>query len=139
MTPQTQTMLLTYMFALCLRIDDYATDTEGIAHDLGMPPARLVACTSGLWLSQTDGCASVSTVSSSRLVRLLAVYSALVPTAASILADSAYWASRETPNGSAIHSCPDYSRSQRAVFACGDFALFFTTGTLWHGMGEITK
>lgn len=42
MTPQTQTMLLTHMFALCLRIDDYATDTESVAHDLGMSPARLV-------------------------------------------------------------------------------------------------
>ncbi|KAI1789709.1 RNA polymerase I associated factor, A49-like protein [Ganoderma leucocontextum] len=41
MTPQTQTMLLTYMFALCLRIDDYATDTESVAHDLGMSPANV--------------------------------------------------------------------------------------------------
>ncbi|PIL25986.1 hypothetical protein GSI_11740 [Ganoderma sinense ZZ0214-1] len=41
MTPQTQTMLLSYMFALCLRIDDYATDTEGVAHDLGMSPASV--------------------------------------------------------------------------------------------------
>lgn len=39
MTPQTETMLLTHMFALCLRVDDYATDTESIAHDLGMKPA----------------------------------------------------------------------------------------------------
>ncbi|EJF57477.1 RNA polymerase I associated factor, A49-like protein [Dichomitus squalens LYAD-421 SS1] len=41
MTPQTETMLLTYMFALCLRVDDYATDTETIAHDLSMPPAKV--------------------------------------------------------------------------------------------------
>ena len=40
MTPQTETMLLTHMFALCLRVDDYATDTESIAHDLGMPPTK---------------------------------------------------------------------------------------------------
>ncbi|OSX57880.1 hypothetical protein POSPLADRAFT_1155569 [Postia placenta MAD-698-R-SB12] len=36
-TTQTETMLLTYMFALCLRIDDFATDAELIAHDLSMP------------------------------------------------------------------------------------------------------
>ncbi|KAI0742841.1 RNA polymerase I associated factor, A49-like protein [Daedaleopsis nitida] len=41
MTPQTETMLLAYMFALCLRIDDYASDTESIAHDLSMPPKRV--------------------------------------------------------------------------------------------------
>ena len=39
-TPQTETMLLSYMFALCLRVDDYATDTETVAHDLSMPPAK---------------------------------------------------------------------------------------------------
>ncbi|KIJ61208.1 hypothetical protein HYDPIDRAFT_97072 [Hydnomerulius pinastri MD-312] len=33
-TSQTETMLLTHMFALCLRIDDYATDTSLIANDL---------------------------------------------------------------------------------------------------------
>ncbi|GBE87161.1 RNA polymerase I associated factor, A49-like protein [Sparassis latifolia] len=36
-TTQSETMLLTYMFALCLRLDDYATDTTLIAHDLSMP------------------------------------------------------------------------------------------------------
>ncbi|KAI0744617.1 RNA polymerase I associated factor, A49-like protein [Earliella scabrosa] len=41
MTPQSETMLLTHMFALCLRIDDYATDTESVAHDLSMPPAKV--------------------------------------------------------------------------------------------------
>lgn len=35
-----ETMLLTYMFALCLRIDAYATDVDSIAHDLSMPPAK---------------------------------------------------------------------------------------------------
>lgn len=40
MTPQTETMLLTHMFALCLRIDDYATDMDSVAHDLSMPPAK---------------------------------------------------------------------------------------------------
>lgn len=33
-TSQKETLLLTHMFALCLRIDDYATDTELIAKDL---------------------------------------------------------------------------------------------------------
>ncbi|KAI0759036.1 RNA polymerase I associated factor, A49-like protein [Fomes fomentarius] len=41
MTPQTETMLLTHMFALCLRIDDYATDMDSVAHDLSMPPAKV--------------------------------------------------------------------------------------------------
>ncbi|KAI8990415.1 RNA polymerase I associated factor A49-like protein [Trametes punicea] len=40
MTPQTETMLLTYMFALCLRQEDYAADVETIAHDLSMPPTK---------------------------------------------------------------------------------------------------
>lgn len=35
-TPQMETMLLTHMFALCLRLDDYATDTTLIAKDLSM-------------------------------------------------------------------------------------------------------
>lgn len=33
-TSQKETLLLTHMFALCLRVDDYATDTELIARDL---------------------------------------------------------------------------------------------------------
>lgn len=40
MTPQTEALLLTHMFALCLRVEDYASDTESIAHDLSMPPAK---------------------------------------------------------------------------------------------------
>ncbi|KAH9920886.1 RNA polymerase I associated factor A49-like protein [Epithele typhae] len=40
MTPQTETMLLTYMFALCLRIDDYAADFMTLARDLSMQPAK---------------------------------------------------------------------------------------------------
>ncbi|TDL26883.1 Rpa49 subunit specific to nuclear RNA polymerase I [Rickenella mellea] len=35
-TSQTETMLLTNIFALCLRIDDFATDTSIIASDLSM-------------------------------------------------------------------------------------------------------
>jgi len=41
MTTQTETMLLTYMLALCLRVDDYATDVELIARDLSMSPTRV--------------------------------------------------------------------------------------------------
>ncbi|KAI9058825.1 RNA polymerase I associated factor A49-like protein [Trametes sanguinea] len=41
MTPQTETMLLTYMFALTLRVEDYAADVETIAHDLSMPPTKV--------------------------------------------------------------------------------------------------
>ncbi|EPS98872.1 hypothetical protein FOMPIDRAFT_1148132 [Fomitopsis schrenkii] len=40
-TSQTETMLMTYMLALCLRVDDFATDTELIAHDLGMPAPKV--------------------------------------------------------------------------------------------------
>ncbi|KAJ3478951.1 hypothetical protein NLI96_g9400 [Meripilus lineatus] len=36
MTSAMETKLLTYMFALCLRIDDYATDTSVLAKDLQM-------------------------------------------------------------------------------------------------------
>ncbi|KAL4071601.1 RNA polymerase I associated factor, A49-like protein [Scleroderma yunnanense] len=36
-TPQKGTLLLTHMFALCLHVDDFATDTELIAKDLGQP------------------------------------------------------------------------------------------------------
>lgn len=35
-----ETMLLTHMFALCLRVDDYATDTTLIAKDLSMSVAK---------------------------------------------------------------------------------------------------
>lgn len=34
-----ETLLLTHMFALCLRIDDYATDTTLIANDLSQKVA----------------------------------------------------------------------------------------------------
>ncbi|RPD77153.1 RNA polymerase I associated factor, A49-like protein [Lentinus tigrinus ALCF2SS1-7] len=40
-TPQMETMLLTHMFVLCLRIDAYAVDIDSIAHDLSMPPAKV--------------------------------------------------------------------------------------------------
>ncbi|KAI0920527.1 hypothetical protein AcV5_010239 [Taiwanofungus camphoratus] len=36
-TTQKETMLLTHIFTLCLRIDDYATDTAIVAQDLSMP------------------------------------------------------------------------------------------------------
>ncbi|KAH9921136.1 RNA polymerase I associated factor, A49-like protein [Fomitopsis serialis] len=40
-TSQTETMLMTYMLALCLRVDDFATDTELVAHDLKMPVSKV--------------------------------------------------------------------------------------------------
>jgi len=40
-TPQTETCLLTYMFALCLRVDGFATDTTLIATDLNMSVIRI--------------------------------------------------------------------------------------------------
>ena len=40
MTTENETRLLTHLFALCLKADDYATDTELIAADLKMPSAR---------------------------------------------------------------------------------------------------
>ena len=39
-TSQTETMLMTYMLALCLRVDDFATDVGLIAHDLKMPETK---------------------------------------------------------------------------------------------------
>jgi len=33
-TSATETKLLTYMFALCLKVDGFATDTTFVAHDL---------------------------------------------------------------------------------------------------------
>ncbi|EPQ55866.1 RNA polymerase I associated factor, A49-like protein [Gloeophyllum trabeum ATCC 11539] len=42
-TPQTETSLLTHMFALCLRVDDYATDTTLVASDLSMQVAKVNA------------------------------------------------------------------------------------------------
>ncbi|KZT03300.1 RNA polymerase I associated factor A49-like protein [Laetiporus sulphureus 93-53] len=63
MTPQTETMLLTYMFALCLRIDDFATDTDLIASDLSMPAARVKK------LFMTLGC-KIEKLSTKELKRL---------------------------------------------------------------------
>jgi DNA-directed RNA polymerase I subunit RPA49 len=42
MTSDNETSLLTHLFALCLKVDDYATDTALIATDLKMPPTRYV-------------------------------------------------------------------------------------------------
>ncbi|GJJ09367.1 hypothetical protein Clacol_003589 [Clathrus columnatus] len=39
MTNDSQTRLLTYMFALCLKLDNYATDPTVLASDLGLNPA----------------------------------------------------------------------------------------------------
>ncbi|KAH7920228.1 RNA polymerase I associated factor, A49-like protein [Leucogyrophana mollusca] len=40
-TSQSETLLLTSMFALCLRVDDFATDTSLIAADLSQPVAKI--------------------------------------------------------------------------------------------------
>ena len=40
MTSENETSLLTHLFSLCLKVDEYATDTTLIAADLKMSPAR---------------------------------------------------------------------------------------------------
>jgi hypothetical protein len=40
MTTDNETRFLTHLFSLCLKVDDYATDTALIAGDLKMPSAR---------------------------------------------------------------------------------------------------
>ncbi|KAG5339886.1 hypothetical protein C0989_003104 [Termitomyces sp. Mn162] len=40
-TSATQTKLLSYMFALCLKVDNFASDTSHIAHDLNKPLAEI--------------------------------------------------------------------------------------------------
>lgn len=39
-TSSKENLLLTHMFALCLRIDDYATDTALMAKDLSLPVTK---------------------------------------------------------------------------------------------------
>ena len=48
MTSDNETTLLTHLFSLCLKIDDYATDTTLIAADLKMSPTRYVTFSSDL-------------------------------------------------------------------------------------------
>lgn len=40
MTSENETSLLTHLFSLCLKVDDYATETALIAADLKMAPTR---------------------------------------------------------------------------------------------------
>ncbi|KAG6902638.1 hypothetical protein C0995_013763 [Termitomyces sp. Mi166 len=40
-TSATQTKLLSYLFALCLKVDNFATDTSQIAHDLNKPTTEI--------------------------------------------------------------------------------------------------
>ncbi|KAH8823232.1 RNA polymerase I associated factor, A49-like protein [Flagelloscypha sp. PMI_526] len=40
-TTSTDTLLQTYMFALCLRVDRWSTDTSYLAHDLSLPLAKV--------------------------------------------------------------------------------------------------
>ena len=42
MTSDNETNLLTHLFSLCLKIDDYATDTTLVAADLKISPTRYV-------------------------------------------------------------------------------------------------
>ena len=53
MTSQTETTLLTHMLALCLRIDDHATDTVIVASDLRMSSVRYVKAFSLFRLEST--------------------------------------------------------------------------------------
>ena len=39
-TPEKETLLLTSLFALCLRVDDYATDTTLLSKDLTMAASK---------------------------------------------------------------------------------------------------
>lgn len=39
-TKTTETKLLTHLFALCLKVDDYASNPGVIAHDLSIPPTQ---------------------------------------------------------------------------------------------------
>ena len=40
LTPATETNLLTHVFALCLKVDNFATDTTVLAHDLSMQVSK---------------------------------------------------------------------------------------------------
>lgn len=40
-TQELETSLLTHMFALCLRVDEWATDTTVLATDLSMPVTKV--------------------------------------------------------------------------------------------------
>ncbi|KAL4253801.1 RPA49/POLR1E RNA polymerase subunit family protein [Abortiporus biennis] len=60
LTPQHENRLLAYMFALCLRVDDYATDIKAIASDLSMTPTNVEA------LFKSLGC-KVTTLSEQQL------------------------------------------------------------------------
>jgi len=41
-TPSTEAKLLNYMFALCLRLDNYVTDHTTLATDLALPPTTIL-------------------------------------------------------------------------------------------------
>jgi len=54
MTSDNETSLLTNLFSLCLKIDDYATDTTLIAADLKMSPTRYVTFSSDLMMTDRN-------------------------------------------------------------------------------------
>ncbi|OAX37723.1 Rpa49 subunit specific to nuclear RNA polymerase I [Rhizopogon vinicolor AM-OR11-026] len=62
-TSENETMLLTHMFALCLHVDDFATDTSVLAADLSMEPMKVNA------LFKSLGC-QVNKLTQSDLKRL---------------------------------------------------------------------
>ena len=45
-TSSSKTKLLTHMFALCLRVDKFASNTKVLAHDLSLPVPEYVPCCS---------------------------------------------------------------------------------------------
>ena len=47
-TSDNETSLLTHLFALCLKVDDYATDTTLLSADLKMAPTRCDPCSRDL-------------------------------------------------------------------------------------------
>ncbi|PFH46283.1 hypothetical protein AMATHDRAFT_8014 [Amanita thiersii Skay4041] len=63
MTTRTKTMLLTHLFALCLKVDKFATDTTILAHDLSM------SVTSVNQLFKSLGC-KITTLNDKDLSRL---------------------------------------------------------------------
>lgn len=68
-TSQKETMLVTHMLALCLHVDDFATDTMLIAHDLKMPVSKYVFVAPDAFFLLADIVMLVSTFCSRHLVR----------------------------------------------------------------------
>ena len=54
MTSENETNLLTHLFSLCLKVDDYATETALIAADLKMSPTRYDLPSSNMYSDRID-------------------------------------------------------------------------------------